>query len=304
MPSPIPACGWARSGYSALGLQRHRRAAGRGRGMAGAACVRARPVLARERRAAVAPASAGAWWSIGVYVLIALAGLDLLDRCRQRGQRADLGHGRGPSSIASSGPRPSRRRATRRRWRAWPSTAASRWPTRARTARHRPARPRRRLPHAQGRARRPADRRADQPGRHPHRAAVRRVGGLLGPPHRRRRVLRHDGAGLGAEPAAADRAHHGARQGHRAGVRGARRHGLGALLPHRPRRDPQAARGATSWRRPARSASPTSASSGATSCPTSPTSSSSPSRCRSRRWCCRRRSCPISASASTAAGGR
>ena len=46
------------------------------------------------------------------------------------------------------------------------------------------------------------------------------------------------------------------------------------------------------------------ASSGATSCPTSPISSSSPSRCRSRRWCCRRPSCPISASASTAAGAR
>ena len=46
------------------------------------------------------------------------------------------------------------------------------------------------------------------------------------------------------------------------------------------------------------------ASSGATSCPTSPISSSSPSRCRSRRWCCRRPSCPISASGSTAAGAR
>ena len=112
----------------------------------------------------------------------------------------------------------------------------------------------------------------------PARAAVRRLGRLLRRPHRRRRLLPDLDARLDAGAAAADRAHHGARARARVqvcvalGVTGWVR-----LLPHRARRDAQAARarlrggGARARRLRAR------ASSCATSCPTSPTSSSSPS---------------------------
>ena len=93
-------------------------------------CVVARDRFWRENaRQLVAPPAGWRSPVIAVYVLIALLDSIAWIDPRQRGQRADLAASPGPSSIASSSPRPSRRRATRRPWRAWPSTAASRSPT-------------------------------------------------------------------------------------------------------------------------------------------------------------------------------
>ena len=206
---------------SALGLQRHCCAAGR-RARSGSPAYASRDRFWRENAEQLWRRRRLAIVVIAVYVLIAL--LDSISWVDAASEANALTSGK-PRTIIdrifqpetfkeASYSAPLAKRGVLRR-------PAARPPRRA-SPRHRPARPRRRLSHAQGCARRPADRWADQPGRHPHRAAVRRVGRLLGPPHRRRRVLRHDGAGLRALPAAADRAHHGAWQGHRAGVRGAR----------------------------------------------------------------------------------
>ena len=70
------------------------------------------------------------------------------------------------------------------------------------------------------------------------------------------------------EPAAADRADHGARRGHRAGVRRAGRDGLGAASAASRAARRSSCASSTTCRRRARSASPTRASSCATSCPT------------------------------------